>query len=167
MLNAMSFLEGDWRTPLLRAYSAFKNAKSPEDRELAVRAMGTFDDPVTLRRAFDVALTDELRLSDLTYLFGSALGHRTARPVLYRWEKENWEKLRARIPMSSRWILVGVASSMCTTSERDDAKAFLVSGTHDLEGTKRELEEGLEEAQLCIALRDHGAAEVSRYLRKK
>ena len=39
--------------------------------------------------------------------------------------------------------------------------------TRELEGTKRELDEGLEEAQLCIALREHGAADVSRYLRKK
>ena len=147
--------------------TALKSAKSPADRELAIRAMGTFDDPATLRRALDLALTDELRLSDLRYLFGSALGHRAARATVYRWEKDNWEKLRARIPATERRILVGVAGSMCTAAERDDAKAFLVPGTRDLEGTKRGLEEGLEEAQLCVALREHGAAEVSRYLRKK
>ena len=129
--------------------------------------MGTFDDPTTLRRAFDLALTDELRQSEMTYLFGSALRHRAARSVLYQWEKDNWEKLRARVPTPERWILVGAAGEMCTAGERDDAKAFLVQATHDLEGTKRELEEGLEEAQLCVALREHGAAEVSRYLRKK
>ncbi len=160
-----SIRAGATRLEELRA--ALKSAKSPADRELAIRAMGTFDDPATLRRALDLALTDELRLSDLRYLFGSALWHRAGRVTVYRWEKDNWEKLRARIPATERRILVGVAGSMCTAADRDDAKAFLVPGTRDLEGTKRELEEGLEEAQLCIALRDHGAAEVSRYLRKK
>jgi hypothetical protein len=160
-----SIRAGGPRLEELRA--ALKSAKSPGDRELAIRAMGTFDDPTTLRRAFDLALTDELRLSDLRYLFRSALGHRAASATLYRWEKDNWEKLRAHIPASEGRMLVGVVGSMCTAGERDDAKAFLVPGTHDMEGTKRGLEEGLEEAQLCIALREHGAAEVSRYLRKK
>jgi len=160
-----SIRAGAARLEELRA--ALKSARSPADRELAIRAMGTFDDPATLRRALDLALTDELRLSDLRYLFGSALGHRAGRATVYRWEKDNWEKLRPRIPATERGILVGVVGSMCTAGERDDAKAFLVPGTRDLEGTKRGLEEGLEEAQLCIALRDHGAAEVSRYLRKK
>jgi aminopeptidase N len=160
-----SIRAGGPRLEELRA--AVKSARSPADRELAIRAMGTFDDPTTLRRALDLALTDELRLSDTRYLFGAALGHRAASATLYGWEKDNWEKLRARIPAPERWILVGVAGSMCTSGERDDAKAFLVPATHDLEGTKRELEEGLEQAQLCIALREHGAAEVSRYLQKK
>jgi aminopeptidase N len=160
-----SIRAGAPRLEELRA--ALKNARSPEDRELAIRAMGTFDDPTTLRRALDLALTDELRLSDARYLFRSVLGHRAASATLYRWEKDNWEKLRAHTPASERWALVGVVGSMCTPGERDDAKAFLVPGTRDLEGTKRELEEGLEEAQLCIALRERGAAEVSRYLQKK
>jgi hypothetical protein len=160
-----SIRAGAPRLEELRA--AMKSAKSPADRELAIRAMGTFDDPTTLRQALDLALTDELRLSDARYLFGSAFARRASSATVYRWEKDNWEKLRARIPASERWILVGVAGSMCTAGERDDAKAFLVPGTHDLEGTKRGLEEGLEEAQLCIALREHGAAEVSRYLQKK
>jgi len=160
-----SFRAGMPRLDELRA--VVKNARSPEDRLLAIRAMGTFDDPSTLRRAFDVALTDELRLSDMTSLFGSAMGHRAARPVLYAWEKDNWAKLAARVPMSERWILVGVVGTMCTAGERDDAKAFLVPATRELEGTKRLLDEGLEEAQLCVALREHDAAEVSRYLRKK
>jgi aminopeptidase N len=160
-----SILAGGPRLEELRG--ALRRARSPADRELAIRAMGTFDDATTLRRAFDLTLTDELRLSDTRYLFGAALGHRRASATLYRWEKDNWEKLRARVPAPERWLLVGVVGSMCSAGERDDAKAFLVPGTHDLEGTKRELEEGLEEAQLCIALREHSAAEVSRYLQKK
>ncbi|HEY3817926.1 MAG TPA: M1 family aminopeptidase [Polyangiaceae bacterium] len=164
-LPLASIRAGAPRLEELRA--AVKSAKSPEDRELAIRAMGTFDDPTTLRRALDLLLSDELRLSDARYILGSALGHRAARPTLYRWEKDNWDKLRARIPGPERGTLVGIAGSMCTAAERDDAKAFFVPATHDLEGTKRELGEALEEAQLCVALRDHGAAEVSRYLRRK
>ncbi|HEY8088291.1 MAG TPA: M1 family metallopeptidase, partial [Polyangiaceae bacterium] len=147
--------------------AAVRGAKSPEDRTLAIRAMGNFDDPTVLRKALDIGITEELRLSDMNYLYGSAMGHRPGQAVLYAWEKDNWEKLVAHIPTFERWVLVGVAGTMCSAGARDDAKAFLVPGTRNLEGTKRELEEGLEAAQLCIALRDHGAADVSRFLRAK
>jgi len=92
---------------------------------LAIRAMGSFDDPAVLRKAFDLALTGDLRLSELRYLFGSAAGRRAARPVLYAWEKENWSKLTARLSGSfGRGMLVSVAGGMCTRAELDDAAAF-------------------------------------------
>jgi hypothetical protein len=153
---------------LYQLRSAVANAKTPEDRALAIRALGTFDDPVLLRKALDLALTDEIKLSELRYLFGSAAGHRAAGPVLYAWEKENWAKLRARLPGSfGGGILVDVASTMCTTAARDDARDFLLPATRGMEGVKRHLDEALESAGLCIALHDHGAAEVARYLKRK
>ena len=42
-----------------------------------------------------------------------------------------------------------------------------VSGaTQGMEGVKRPLDEALESAGLCIALRQHGEADVTRYLKK-
>jgi alanyl aminopeptidase len=153
---------------LYQLRSAATNAKTPEDRALAIRAMGTFDDPVLLRKALDLTLTDEFKLSELRYVFGSAVGHRAGRPVLYAWEKENWDKLRARLPGSfGRGMLIDVAATMCTAAARDDARDFFLPATREVEGIKRPLEEALESAGLCIALREHGAEEVTRYLRRK
>jgi aminopeptidase N len=165
-LPLASMKAGASRLHELRAAAA--SANTPEDRVLAIRAMGTFDDPALLRTAFDVALTDELKLSELRYLFGSALGHRVARPVLYAWEKENWVKLSARLPGSfGRGMLIDVASDMCTPSERDDARDFFLPRAQGVEGVKRRLDEALESAGLCIALHDHGAAEAALYLRRR
>jgi aminopeptidase N len=147
--------------------AALRLTKSPEDRVVAISAMGEFDDPTVLRKAFDVALTDELRLSDLRYLFGTAMGHRPARGPLYQWEKDNWQKLVARVPPAGRGLLVGVSATMCSAGALDDAKAFFVPATQGLEGTRRDLAESLEQAHLCVALHDHGAADVTRFLRKK
>jgi alanyl aminopeptidase len=148
--------------------SAATNAKTPEERMLAIRAMGTFDDPAVLRKALDLALTDEIKLSELRYLFGAAVGHRVARPVLYAWEKENWAKLRARLPGSfGRGGVMDVVATMCTPEARDDARDFFVPATRGVEGVKRYLDEALESAGLCVALREHGAAEVARYLRRR
>jgi alanyl aminopeptidase len=161
-----SMKAGASRLYQLRAVVA--NAKTPEDRVLAIRAMGTFDDPALLRKALDLSLTEEIKLSELRYLFGSAAGHRTAQPVLYAWEKENWAKLRARMPGSfGAGMLIDMAGSTCTRAARDDARDFFVSRMQGIEATKRHLDESLEAAGLCVALREHGADEVTQLLRRK
>jgi alanyl aminopeptidase len=165
-LPLASMRAGEARLYQLR--SAAAHAKTPEDRVLAIHALGTFDDPALLRKAFDLTLTDELKLSELGYLFGSAIGHRVAWPVLYAWEKKNWDKLSARLPGSlGRGMLIQVAGTMCTSAERDDARDFFVAATKGIEGVKRQLDEALESAGFCIALREHGAAEVTNYLKRK
>src|SRR6185312_13774262 len=109
-------------------------------------AMAWFDDAPTLRKAFDIGLTDEIRLGELRYLFGGAAGRREATPVLYAWEKENWGKIRAHIPGSrGSGALVGVVGGMCTQADHDDAKAFFEPAIVAMEGVKRRLEERLEE----------------------
>ena len=109
---------------LVELREAARSSPTPEDRVIAIRAMGMFDDPVVLRKAFDLALSDELKLSEWRYLFGAASGHRPARPVLFAWEKENWGKLRARAPNSLARGMVDVAGTMCTHADQDDAQAF-------------------------------------------
>ena len=145
--------------------AAAKAPLSPEDHVVAIRAMGTFDDPLTLRKALDLAFDGELRPSELTYLVGAAMDHRASAPVLYAWMKEHWDKARAAVPSAERWMLVSPAGRLCTLADRDAAKAFLVPATQGVEGTRRWLDESLEEAGLCAALREHGEAELEKYLR--
>ena len=52
---------GALRLDELRA--AAKSAKAPKNRVLAIRAMGKFDDPALLRKAFDLATSGKLKLS--------------------------------------------------------------------------------------------------------
>ncbi len=160
-----SMRAGEARLRELR--EAARSASTPEDRVVAIRAMGTFDDPDVLRKAFDLTLGEELKLSEWRYLFGAAVGHRVARPVLYAWEKENWAKLRARAPNSVGRGMVDVAGTMCSIADRDDARAFFDAATQGMEGVKRPLDEGIESAGLCVALRQHGAAEVTQYLKRR
>jgi aminopeptidase N len=148
---------GAARLSELRA--AARSAVTPQDRVLAVRAMGMFDDPAVLRSALDLTLSDELKLSEMHYVFGAAGERRTSRDVLYAWEKDNWPKLRTRVPGSlGRHMLTSVASTFCTAAARDDARAFFVPAMQDVAGAKRPLDEALEWASLCIALHDQGSA---------
>lgn len=146
---------------------AAKAAKVPQDRVIAITAMGMFDDPAVLREALDLTLTDELRLSELRYIFGSAQNRRTTRGITYAWVKENWPALRARLPPTALRGFSGLANGVCTPVQRDDARTFLAGALQGLDGAKRGLDEALERADLCIALHQYGSVEVSRYLGRR
>jgi alanyl aminopeptidase len=148
--------------------AAVARAASLEDRAIAIHAMGSFDDPPVVSHVLDLALGDELKLSELGHLFGTTRDHRAARATLYAWEKQNWAKLRARLPGSFGYgMLIGVAGTMCTPGDRADAQAFFGPATEGLEGVKRPLDEALESTDLCIALRQHGARDVSKYFESR
>jgi hypothetical protein len=149
---------------LVELRAAARSAKLPQDRVLAIRAMGMFEDPVVLRAAFDLALTGEIKLSEVRYILGTAAGRRAGRATLYAWEKENWADLRKRFPGSLTRGLVSVAGNACGAAERDDAKAFFTSAMKDVEGAQRPLDAAIERADLCTALRDHGAPETATWL---
>jgi alanyl aminopeptidase len=161
-----SLRAGKERLAELRAVLA--RADSAPVRITALRAMGSFDDPAVLFDAFDAALSEPVKLSEMRHVFGAALDHRRGRPALYAWVKSHWAKLDARMPGSfGRPQLVQVTASMCSAAERDDAKAFFTEATKSFDGLNRGLDEALETSGLCIALHDHGAADVSRYLMKQ
>jgi aminopeptidase N len=163
---AASLLAGEARLEELRA--AAKNAQTPEQRLIAVKAMGMFEDGDVLRKALDLALTDELRLSELRYLFGAVRSRPGAAPVLYAWEKEKWSKLAERLPGSfGRGMLVDVAADLCTEPAREDARAFFTQATHGIEGIQRDVDQSLERAGLCIALRTRFAGEVTDYFKRR
>jgi cytosol alanyl aminopeptidase len=160
-----SLRAGKDRLEALRA--AAKNATSAQDRTLALRAMGSFEDPAVLFDAFDAAIGGEVKLSELRYVFGAALDHRAGRPALYAWEKSRWPTLGDKLPGSfERGQLVSVAGALCSASERADTQAFFTDAIRPLEGLKRSLAEALESSALCVALHDRGAADLSRYLIK-
>jgi alanyl aminopeptidase len=156
---------GAARLDELRA--AARTAPTPEERRIAIGAMGAFDDPAIVRSALDLVLSGEVKLSEARYLLGAAVAHRAARPALYAWEKDNWTALRARMPLPDHHRLVAIAAVMCTPGERDEARAFFAGATEGMADVKRSLDESLERADLCVALRARAAAGVTRYLGRR
>jgi aminopeptidase N len=157
-----SLRAGPDRLDALRA--AAKGAKLPQDRILALRAMGALTDPAALGKALDLFLTDEVRMSEGRHLLGSAAGHRATRKVLFERVKSHWDALRTKLPGHLVGGFAGLAANACTTADRDAARAFLEPHLKDVEGTKRPLAESLETAGLCAALHDHGADDTARFL---
>jgi len=145
--------------------TAAHNASSTQDRILALRSMGMFDDAPMLRQALDLALTDEIKLSEIRYVFGAAAGRRESVDLFYAWEKERWNDLRARLPGAlGRGPMTDIVGGLCTREQLDEARAFFSPRAAEIPGAKRPLDEALEAAGLCVALRGHGSALVTAWL---
>jgi aminopeptidase N len=153
--------------------AAAKAAKVPSDRIIALRAMSAFDDKNVLAQAFDLMITDEVKMQDLRYLLGGFSSpwnvfERTDRArALFAWLSTHWDAMRAKVPDGfGSYDLVTEVRGTCTTEERDKETDFLKPRMKDIEGATLTLAESSEAATACAALRARAADEVTAYFAK-
>jgi aminopeptidase N len=143
--------------------AAMRGAKSPEDRNTALRGLGGFGDPKALRHALDVVLTDDVKTQDVLAVLYGAMAHHASQATTFEWVTQNWDGLRKKLPEFLAGRTFGLAGFACSKEERDAVADFFQPRTKDLEGTERPLAEALEGASFCLALRDKYAASVTRF----
>lgn len=146
----------------LRAFA--KDAKTPELRLTALRAMGGFDDADVLRRALAVALGPEVRTHETHRVLGAAFGRRETRATAEAWVRENWDALRRKLPGSLGVGLFRGAAVACTDEETAERATFYTPRAAVVEGADRPLREALESARLCTALRKEMGSKLTRAL---
>jgi alanyl aminopeptidase len=149
---------------LAQLLATAKSAKNREDRILALKAMGGFDDEKMLRRALDATLEDEIRPHEMRYVLGAAFARRTSRYVTEAWVRTHWADLRKKLPGSLGAGLIGAAGVACTKTEQAERAAFYTPRAAEIEGATRALAESLESASLCAELRAAGASSLTREL---
>ncbi len=139
-------------------------AKTPQDRLTAWNALAGFDDPAVAKSALDVVLGGEVPTEDATGIVDRAVGRRSSQHAALEWIESHWDRLRAKLAGSYGGRFFGVPGVTCTKPDLDAASAFFSEHVREVEGAQRPLAEAIETARLCIALREHGAEAVSRYL---
>jgi alanyl aminopeptidase len=153
------------RIDALRA--AMKAAKNPNDKKTALLGLAGFDDPATLGKGLEVALTDDVRTQDVGVLLWNAVYHPASEAAATEWAIAHWDGIRAKLPGFLVGRVFGIASRACTKTEIDRATSFFMPKAKDVEGAQRPLEEALESASLCQALRDKDGSSVDRFFNVK
>ena len=143
------------------------SAKTPEDRSLAVAALGAFGKPELLRKSLDLLLSGRLRLQDVRTLSDAASPWPGSRRVLGAWVKEHIAELKNRLPSSFLAELAESPALICTADERAEAEKFLTEALRDVEGAERPLRQALEASQNCIDLRAREAERMKKRFGKK
>jgi alanyl aminopeptidase len=162
MVGLGSLLADEGRIEKLRA--AALSAKTPQDRNVALRALGGFGSKEVLLRALDVAIGPDARAQDVAAIVWAAAGHREQTPLVMDWIVSRWDAIRQKLPDALSGSLFGLASLTCTTADEGRMREFFGHKTREVEGTARPLALALEKADLCVALRAKQAPTVTRAL---
>jgi hypothetical protein len=156
---------GDERIDALMAF--IKKAGSPQDRQVALHALGGFDGPAQIEHALDRTLKAEGDRDDLRVVIGSTMMRRVARPSAEAWMMKHWDEVSTKL---AGHLVLGPLRSLgfgCTSKEADEIASFYAPKAQAIEGGERTINEAQEEAKLCVALRRKAATSMSNALAKK
>jgi len=140
-------------------------------RENLLSALGSFRDPALARAALDLLVSGNFDAREAFYplLFGP-LSYAETRDVPFTFVRENLDKLVARLPRevggdyAASLPLVGGA--FCDASRRSQIDSFFRQRVAQYTGGPRNLENVLEEIDLCTAQRKVLAPELAAFLQQ-
>jgi alanyl aminopeptidase len=110
--------------------------------------------PELATAALKLVLDPALRDNEVLVPLSIALGDPERRDATWEWMKENYDAIRARLPMHHGGVaLVGAGGVYCDEAHARDIDAFFKTRIADIEGGPRVLASTLEGVRLCVAKR--------------
>ena len=140
-------------------------------RDSLLSALGSFRDPTLARASVELLLSPDFDPREAFYplLFGP-LSYAATRDIPFAFVRANLDKLLARLPREVGGdyaaSLPSVGSAFCDASHRAEVESFFRPRVDQYTGGPRNLENVLEEIDLCTAERKTLAPELSSFLQQ-
>lgn len=156
----------------LALFQRYREAAAREPERRARRrlyaALGGFRTAETAQATLDLLLSEEVNLRDATGALDELLNAPETRERAYRFLKERFDALVARLPRDSgAWLTRMAAGSFCSAAHREDLEAFFGPKAGRYAGGPRVLAQTLERISLCDALKQAQAPSLAAFLRKQ
>ena len=139
-----------------------KNAHTMAEFYLYLSSLTKFPDPSLISRTFDLFLSSDVRVQDLSRLNPILVNPKTQQ-VAWEQYKAHFPQIRAKAGGALGAGFVAIAGVFCDPELRDDAQAFFAG--QNIEGAERILRNSLDRANSCIQLRTLQRENLSRFLR--
>ncbi len=127
------------------------SGKDANERDDALRALGSFSDPALLDRALMLALDPRVNPRDSTVPLREALKKPATSPGALAWFGRNMDELAARVPKTSQGYWPAWAMAACTDAERTQFVAVFATRAPGLDAGPRTYHTALERIDACIA----------------
>ncbi|TNE40660.1 MAG: M1 family peptidase [Alphaproteobacteria bacterium] len=155
-----------------KAYSdallaAFKGSDDGNFRADILYALAHIDDPEHLRSILDeVTLAEWTRQNESSQLVDNALLYSQAREVAWAWlsEEDHVTQLALRLPNFARGGVARLGNDVCDAEGREAYIALMEANYDVLDGAPREVAQGVEKINHCLALKEAIRADVDAYL---
>ncbi len=142
--------------------ASLDRAATPQERQLALGALGTFDDLDLVRRALDLTLSDTMRVVDLRALFGVGMHTPAHRTMAARWLVARMAEVRARRGHNAQGAL-RLLGGLCDAEAIDAAEGALRAEVAALEGAGPGFASTLDATRLCAHTRSRQAEAATQW----
>ncbi|MCS6912574.1 MAG: M1 family metallopeptidase [Myxococcales bacterium] len=154
-LDLVLHLAGRQADPALfeRLHAAALAAPSHAQRMRLVGALAAVVEPQLVQRALHLVLSGSLDIRESVRILLGVAREEDGAEQAYRFVKEHFDTLVARLPRNSGALLVSTAGAFCDEEHHRDVAAFFGQRAAQLPGGPRRLAQVLEQIRLCAALR--------------
>jgi puromycin-sensitive aminopeptidase len=139
--------------------------RTPEQKELMLRALAEFNAPELLDRYLAMTLSDEIRAQDAWKPFTWLLSNPQARARAWDFVKANWTRLVAKVGPRGATRIVAAAGGLTSPEWRGEAEAFFRAPRNDVEMARKTLDQSLETIDLGLRLRATQSASLKAWAR--
>ncbi len=128
--------------------------KTPEQKELALRALAEFSEPELLDRYLAMALSADVRPQDAWKPFVYLLGSPSTQARAWEYVKTNWPAITAKVGPRGATRIVGAAGGLVSADWKRDVEGFFRSPANDIEMARKTLDQALQSIALGLRLRE-------------
>jgi hypothetical protein len=111
------------------------------------------------------AISPMMRAQDAPQVFGAVLSNPAGREVAWRFIRDNWAAVSAKLSNYSDSTVIGAVGVFCDASKRDEVETFFTS--HKVPASDRTLKLTIEEINGCIDLRQHQEHNLETWLQQQ
>jgi puromycin-sensitive aminopeptidase len=140
-----------------------KTARTPEEYEAYLYALGSFRDPSLLKRTYDFALGPEVKNQDIYMLYPSFSDYATQS---MSWElfKTQFAAFQKKVDPFALVTFAQATGAFCDGKLRDDSQAFFAK--QQLAGSERILRNARDSINSCLELRALQQGNLTAYLKR-
>lgn len=137
-----------------RMEAALRLAKEPNERNALIVALAGVQTPALLERTLDLAVSGSLKKQEAVTLLVAAGEHRDSRAVVVAWLQRRFGDLREKVPTASLLVrALDAVAQVCDAKQQAELSKFLPKAVLNVDGADRRVEQILESATRCVALR--------------
>ena len=140
--------------------AAYRSAENANAKTVVLTAI-YFEDPDTVRKHLDFALTDEIASGDAATGLGLYSAILDDNSIVFEWLGENFDAFSAKLPAYYKLLMPQIVGGGCSDDSLDRLKAFFADRDPDYQTS---LAKAVESAQGCVTRRNKHAADLKTFL---
>jgi aminopeptidase N len=142
-----------------------KQPATPQEYYRYLFALNSFRQPPLIEQTVRLALSPQIRTQDVPLVLVRELENPDTQQVAWEFLQQNWAMVQKRMPPADVPFLAEAVGAFCKPQLKQAAQQFF--SQHPLPGTQRMLQQGLEHADNCIALKQEQGGRLAAWLQRR